>query len=172
MAGQGRDPAERGGLEDCPWCGAPGVGGQEGCNARFQEVVGREFTRPELFRVHRITVDAYSLQHPERYMKSAKSAVAHLVGMCWTLEGDGDPLVSVAVSRFLDGAPRVQRPHPIPAPGHRGEATILRVHAAPSSDAHLAAVMDWAQSAWRSWAEHHAQARQWMEQARMGRRPA
>ncbi|MCJ7629550.1 MAG: DUF5946 family protein, partial [Longimicrobiales bacterium] len=45
----------------CPHCGAANVGGEEGCNRLFQEVVGREFSRPELFQVHRLTVDAYSL---------------------------------------------------------------------------------------------------------------
>ena len=96
-------------LQECPHCGARAVGGEEGCNKLFQEVVGREFSQPELFRVHRLTVDAYSLQHPDQYMKSAKSAVAHLTGMCWTMEGEDDPSVSVALSRFLDGNPVFER---------------------------------------------------------------
>jgi hypothetical protein len=49
----------------CPHCGAKEVGGEDGCNELFQEVVGREFSRPELFQVYRLTVDAYSLQHPD-----------------------------------------------------------------------------------------------------------
>jgi hypothetical protein len=77
------------GLSPCPHGGARNVGGEGGCNDLFQEVVGREFSRPELFQVHRLTVDAYALQHPDRYMKSAKSAVAHLTGMCWAMEGVG-----------------------------------------------------------------------------------
>jgi hypothetical protein len=137
----------------------------EGCNALFQEVVGREFSRPELFRVHRLTVDAYSLQHPGRYMKSAKSAVAHLTGMCWAMEGQDDPSVSVALSRFLDGNPTFTRPEPSPQPGRRGALTILDLHSAPDSVAHIRLVKEWARSAWESWAEHHDKAREWMKKA-------
>ena len=100
---------------NCPHCGAEGVGGEEGCNEIFQEVIGREISRPELFKIHRLTVDSYSLQHPDQYMKSAKSAVAHLVGMCWAMEERDDPSVSMAISRFLDGTPDVRRPEPVPA---------------------------------------------------------
>ncbi len=123
--GWGREMTREAYPVDCPQCGAKGVGGEEGCEALFQEVVGREFNRPELFQVHRLTVDAYSLQHPDRYMKSAKSAVAHLTGMCWAMEGDDDPAVSLALSRYLDGAPTLARPEPMPPPGRRGDLTIV-----------------------------------------------
>ena len=138
----------------------------EGCNALFQDVVGREFSRPELFQVHRLTVDAYSLQHPDRYMESAKSAVAHLTGMCWAMEGEDDPSVSVALSRFLDGNPIFSRPEPSPQPGRRGTLTILDIHSAPESVAQIQLVREWALSAWESWAEHHDKAREWMKMAK------
>ena len=150
----------------CRQCGTPSVAGEDGCKLLFQEVVGREFSRPELFHIHRVTVDAYSLQHPDRYMKSAKSAVAHLAGMCWTLEESGDPSVSQALSRFLDGTPRFERPHPIPPAGARGELTILDIHSAPDSGAHVRLVKRWAASAWEAWAEHHPKAREWVKAAR------
>jgi len=154
------------GAGSCPHCGAQDVGGEEGCNRLFQEVVGREFERPELFRVHRMTVDAYSLQHPDRYMKSAKSAVAHLVGMCWAMEGEDDPAVSVTLSRFLDGTPEFRRPEPVPLPGERGGVTVAVVHAAASSADHILRVREWAASAWQAWSEHHGLAREWMKEAR------
>jgi hypothetical protein len=152
--------------QDCPHCGARAVGGEEGCNRLFQEVVGREFSQAELFRVHRLTVDAYSLQHPDRYMKSAKSAVAHLTGMCWAMEGDDDPSVSIALSRFLDGNPEFTRPEPPPAPGMRGEMTVLDVHSATDSPAHVERVRAWAAQAWESWSYHHEQARRWVAEAK------
>lgn len=155
----------------CPHCGALGVDGEEGCNTLFQEVVGREFSRPELFQVHRMTVDAYSLQHPERYMKSAKSAVAHLAGMAWSLEGDGDPGASVALSRFLDGTPELVRPEPDPPPGQRGHLTVRYVADATDSADHLNRVRAWSREAWAPWGHHHDQARRWVEQARQGGLP-
>ena len=152
--------------EACLQCGARGVGGEEGCEALFQEVVGREFSRPELFQVHRLTVDAYSLQHPDRYMKSAKSAVAHLTGMCWAMEGDDDPSVSLALSRYLDGTPRLSRPEPVPRPGDRGDLTIVDVHLAPSSAEHLRRVREWARLTWDAWSHHHERARSWVRDAK------
>ncbi len=154
----GRSPAS------CPECGAEGVGGAEGCNAIFQEVVGREFSQPELFQVHRLTVDAYSLQHPAQYMKSAKSAVAHLVGMCWAMEGSDGPHVAMAMNRFLDGTPKFERPEP-PPPLFRGDTNITYIHSAPDSVAHISRVRRWARGAWEAWHEHHDQARRWVIEA-------
>jgi hypothetical protein len=148
----------------CPECGAKGVGGAEGCNAVFQEVVGREFSQPELYQVHRLTVDAYSLQHPAQYMKSAKSAVAHLIGMCWAMEGSDGPHVAQAMNRFLDGNPKFERPEP-PPPLSRGETDITYVHSAPDSAAHVNRVRKWARGAWEAWGQHHEQARRWVREA-------
>ena len=155
-----------GGTDSCPECGAQGVGGAEGCNVLFQEVVGREFSQPELFQVHRMTVDAYSLQHPAQYMKSAKSAVAHLIGMCWALEGEEGPHIAMAMSRFLDGTPQFDRPDP-PPPLSRGRRDITYIHSAPDSAAHIERVKEWAQGTWVAWSQHHEQARDWVRQAQV-----
>jgi hypothetical protein len=152
-------------LASCPECGAEGVGGAEGCNALFQEVVGREFSRPELFQVHRLTVDTYSLQHPAQYMKSAKSAVAHLLGMCWAMEATDGPHVARAMSRFLDGVKQLERPDP-PPPLSRGPRHITYVHSAPDSMAHIERVREWARGVWEAWNVHHGKAREWMHEAR------
>ena|SRR5262244_2043292 len=67
--------------EKCPDCGAP-VGGREECQKLFDEVIAREFSSPAYFGVHRITVDCYALQPPDRYCASFKSFAAHLSGLC------------------------------------------------------------------------------------------
>jgi hypothetical protein len=155
----------------CPECGAEGASDAVACNELFQEVVAREFSRPELFQVHRLTVDTYSLQHPSQYMKSAKSAAAHLIGMCWAMEGTDDPTVAVAISRFLDGTPELRRPEPDPPPGERGNITIRHILDAPDSVEHIRRVKAWARTAWEAWEEHHGQARIWVNAARSGRKP-
>ncbi len=161
------DGPERG---DCPECLAPGTRGREGCDALFRELIGRELSRPELFRVHSLTVDAYSLQHPDRYMRSVKSAAAHLTSMCWSLDEGPGPDVSRGVSRWLDGDPSLTRLRP-PEPGRRGAITIRWVYDAPESADHVARVREWARSAWAAWAPHHDQTRAWTMEARMpGRR--
>ena len=74
------------GAAGCPSCGAPGAGGLDGCLALFGALGAREFSDADYFRMHRLTVDAYCLQHPEQYMVSTKSAAAHLAAMCWSME--------------------------------------------------------------------------------------
>jgi hypothetical protein len=64
-----------------------------------KEVIGLEFSRVELFGVHRPTVDAHSLQHPDQYMKSTKSgagaSASHAQAGAWVSalvgEQPGDP---------------------------------------------------------------------------------
>ncbi len=49
-------------------------------------------------RYHRIVVDVYALQHPERYGRSAKSFAAHLTGLCAWIENEAE-VQSVNVRR-------------------------------------------------------------------------
>lgn len=148
---------------DCPRCGAPGVGGIDGCEEIFQEVIAREFSDPGIFQVHRLTVDCYSLQHPERYMRSGKSFAAHLTGMLQALELGGGPEISRLTSRWLDGVRELPRPDP-PPPGARGEITVLYVYHAEDSREHIERVRRWAESVWTAWGAHHALARRWVEE--------
>lgn len=145
----------------CPECGAAGVDDAAECEALFQDVIGREFGQPELFGVHRLTVDAYSLQHPDQYMRSTKSAAAHLAGMCWSLEHGGGSSVSRALSAWLDGAVELPRVAP-PAPWQRGEVTIRHVHDAGGAPPHKERVREWAESVWAAWESGHEQARAWV----------
>lgn len=70
----------------------------------FEEFGARSFADPPYWRVHRMMVDAYCLQHPERYCVSAKSLAAHLTGLCCAFEHGGHPSVNAAVQRWLNGA--------------------------------------------------------------------
>jgi hypothetical protein len=153
----------------CGECGAVGVADPGECERLFQEVVGWEFGQPELYGVHRLTVDAYSLQHPDRYMRSAKSAAAHLAGMCWSLERAGGPAVSRALSAWLGGSVELPRVTP-PAPGQRGDLTIRHVHDAGGASEHSRRVREWADSVWEAWEIGHEQARAWVRALTAGDR--
>jgi len=145
----------------CPECGALGVDDTGSCDALFKEVVGWEFSQPELFGVHRLTVDAYCLQHPAQYMKSSKSAAAHLAGMCWSLEYGGGASVSRSLSRWLDGPADLPRVAP-PPPHARGSLTVRDVHDLGGAPDHVSRVKEWAQDVWSDWAVGHEQARDWV----------
>ena len=49
----------------CEDCGAAAEQGKAGCLKLFEEILAREFSDYRYGRIHRLTVDAYSLQHPE-----------------------------------------------------------------------------------------------------------
>ena len=61
-------------VETCPGCGAafPAsdgpthdyIGASAGCWAVYGDVLAREYSDHRFFRVHQLSVDAYSAQHP------------------------------------------------------------------------------------------------------------
>ena len=153
------DPNTENKSEDvCPACGLAVPGGRTGCEELFHEVIAREFGDYRFFRVHRLTVDAYSLQHPEQYMRSSKSFAAHLTGMCAALEYDDARAINRAVQQWLSANPAVRKPPHLP--DQRGDLTVAHVHAAATPEEHAARVRQWARSVWAAWSDHHALARQ------------
>jgi hypothetical protein len=155
--------------EPCSGCGLVVGAGTTGCQAILDELLARDFSDVAYFLVHRLMVDTYALQHPDRYCVSAKSLAAHLTGLCWILEHGGSPAVgSESLRRWLDGAPRIERPEP---PSFRGGLTIADVREARDPENHAArAVQDWARSTWDAYASLHALAGHWVEQALSGQR--
>lgn len=150
-------PSENNASDVCEDCGAAGAGGRAGCLKLFEEVIAREFSDYRYGRVHRLTVDAYSLQHPDKYMRSGKSFAAHLTGMYAALE-HGDALtLNQAVQSWLSTNPRIDKPSHLPE--RRGDLTITYVHSATDADEHVNRVKEWAQNVWAAWAGHHDLAR-------------
>lgn len=152
------DDAQNRANDVCDACGATVPGGRSGCEELFHEVIAREFGDYRYFRVHRLTVDAYSLQHPGQYMRSGKSVAAHLTGLCAALEHEDGRTMNRAVQQWLSGNPAIDKPAHLPA--QRGDLTIDHVHAAATPEEHAARVREWARSVWEAWSDHHTLARQ------------
>jgi hypothetical protein len=114
--------------------------------------------------MHRLTVDAYSLQHPAEYMRSAKSYAAHLTGIYAALERSDAADTNRAVQQWLNGAKAFSRPGN-PPPRHRGALTVAHAHEAADSGEHARRVREWALSVWEAWHAYHHLARRWVEQA-------
>ena len=64
--------------EVCASCGVLVDAGTEGCQRLFESIGPREYEDMRFGRYHRILVDVYAIQHPDRYGRSAKSFAAHL----------------------------------------------------------------------------------------------
>ncbi|MDQ3880293.1 MAG: DUF5946 family protein [Chloroflexota bacterium] len=147
---------------DCEACGLASGSGRAGCEATFNEVVAREFADFRYGRLHRTTVDAYALQHPDRYCASGKSFAAHLTGLCCAVEYGNQPSVHARVRRWLDGPRAIQTP---PLPGWRGSVTIGSVAAMTEPTDHLRAVEAWARDVWDACGPIQPLAREWIRAA-------
>jgi hypothetical protein len=159
LAGRGQAVTE----ERCRGCGRRVEGGTEGCQSRYEALLARDYEDPAFFAVHRMFVDTYSLQHPERYCRSAKSLAAHLVGLGQILEeGISAATGAPALRDWLDGRRELAKP---PLPEARGAITLGDVEAIEEPGPWREAVRAWAASTWQAYAELHPLARRWAAEA-------
>ena len=140
-------------VEVCEDCGAVVADGKVGCLKLFEEVIAKEFGDYRYGKIHRLTVDAYSLQHPDVYMRSGKSFAAHLTGIFAALEADDALAVNQAVRTWLSTNPKIEKPARLPE--QRGNLTISFIHSAACADEHTERVREWAREVWNAWSEHH-----------------
>ena len=151
-------------LEPCPGCGGlyaatdgPAhayIGASTGCWARYGELLALEYSDPQLMRWHRLTVDAYTAQHPGTPgRRSAQSVHVHLAGLYLVLERHLDPrVVARAMQALADG-----RPHAwLEPPPLATSSGLDQVLAAAGTGAYPAAVRAWAEAVWNAWAPHQA----------------
>ena len=160
--------------QPCPGCGAvfPRCDGpvheymesSPGCWRAYGEVLAREYGNPGLFATHRLSVDAYAVQHPGGDSRQAIQSVGvHLARLYLFLER------GLKAEDANDAMLRVGRKKAsmvkLPRPASLGDVTVADVLAAQTDEAHAAAVTSWARSAWHAWASHHDTIRRWAEAA-------
>ena len=152
--------------DNCPECGAPVAGGRAGCQALWDEMSARAYTSPDYAVTRDLAFDAYCMQHPERYCRSAKSYAAHLTRLCCGLEYGGDPGVYSAIQKWLNGAVDIVKPE---SPGSRGAMTVADLRAARTGQEHTRLVRDWTTSVWKAYAAQQDIARSWIKAALGGK---
>lgn len=156
----------------CPGCGAAFavmdgpihryMTSSPGCWAAFGEVLAREYADPALADIHRLSVDAYAVQHPGSPSRQTIQSVAlHLCRLILLLER-GLPAAR-ANAAMLELGRHKQRFTWLEPPPDRGAMTVADVHAARGADAHAAAVQRWARSALAAWAPQRATLDAWLE---------
>jgi hypothetical protein len=147
----------------CEDCGAVVAEGRAGCLKIFEEIIAREFSDYRFGKIHRLTVDVYSLQHPDKYMRSGKSFAAHLTGMCTALEHENAPVLNQMVQKWLSTNPNITKP--VQLPEQRGSLNIAYIYSASDAGEHIKRVREWAQVVWGAWSEHHDLARRLIGEA-------
>ena len=148
--------------DQCPDCGALVVGGRAGCQAQFDALDAQAFTDSRYAAVRDLAFDAYCIQHPDRYCRSAKSYAAHLTRLCCGIEYNGDPAVYAAIQKWLNGNRTLTKPKVL---NERGRMTVIDVRAARDAEEHKRLVHEWAESVWQAYSMQHAIAHAWIRAA-------
>lgn len=159
-------------LEVCPSCRGrfasaegplhPYMHSSPGCWAAFGQVLAREYSNPALSQVHRLSVDAYAVQHPGDHSRQAIQSVGlHLVRLCLLIERGLPP--ARANDAMLRAARHKEQFTWLERPENFGSITVADVVTATAPESHAAAVRAWANEAWRAWAPHHLTARCWAD---------
>jgi hypothetical protein len=131
------------------------------CWAAFGVVLAREYSDPAYFQAHRLSVDAYAVQHPGKPSpQTIQSVAVHLVRLCLLLER-GLPMQR-ANDAMLKASEREDLYVWLAPPASLGAVTVADVWQATDVETHMAAVRRWAESAWQAWACHHRTIREWL----------
>jgi CTP:molybdopterin cytidylyltransferase MocA len=161
--------------EACPGCGAryaphptdlthDYIGASPACWATFGELLAREFGDIAYGRLHRHSVDVYTVQHPgEDDRRQRQSVAIHLIGLChWLEHGLDAQRVIAATQAMLQGG----RPDwPWLTPPIEYELTVGDVLVAGTGAEHERLVRRWAELTWEAWHPHHDVVRRWAADA-------
>lgn len=158
----------------CPGCGLvldandgpthPYLGASAACWALYGELLAREFGPLDYPPEHRLTMDAYAVQHPgvpER--RSVQSVAVHLMSLCLVLERGLAPERATPVLGRLPKKDLDLRWLEPPRPN--GTLTLRTPLEAAAGEEHARAVEAWARDVWEAWSAHHDTARGWLDAA-------
>jgi hypothetical protein len=134
-----------------------------GCWAMYGELLARLLSDPQDARHRQRCVDAYAVQHPGSPSPQAIQSVAgHLISLYAQLELG---LATDAAGALLQRITRRKgQYHWLTPPSFENVRTLGYVMARPNELAE--ATREWAGAAWRAWAPHHAQIREWYGRVR------
>jgi hypothetical protein len=134
-----------------------------GCWHLYGLVLAREYADPAFGVLHRLTVDAYAVQHPGHPSpQSIQSVSVHLLSLCLVLERN---LAAAYATRVMAEATRAKdRFVWLTPPESLGEVTVAAVAGAAAAHEHAERVRAWARSAWAAWSPHHPTVRSWVPQ--------
>jgi len=132
-----------------------------GCWAAFGEVLVREYSDPNYYPVHRLTVDAYAVQHPgTQSRQNINSVGAHLIRLCLFIEKG--LLEEHANDAMLKATRNKQIFQWLEPPTSLGSLTVADILKTKTAVEHTKAVREWANEAWDAWSPYHDTIRMWI----------
>lgn len=133
-----------------------------GCWQAYGELLAREYQDPRYMHVHRLTVDAYAVQHPGVDTPQARNSVGIHLSRLFLLFERGWPIERANGAMLIITAKKQAYPWLTP-PANPGLLTVRHPLAAATPEQHADRVEQWARSVWTAWAEHHPTVRTWCE---------
>jgi hypothetical protein len=136
--------------------------GSPGCWAIYTEILARQYQGFDDATSHKLSVDAYAVQHPgRRTPQTVQSVNVHLISLSLFLERGYDSarsnqMMDQAIRRFKGQFSWLE------PPASRGALTVLDVVWAGDAEDHQPRVRRWAESAWEAWSPHHAAIHAWV----------
>lgn len=148
----------------CPGCGAllaevngpihAYMDGSPACFMLFNQILAFEYSDRVLLPTHRLTVDTYAVQHPgkARTRQQIQSVGLHLARLGLQL---ASPMPPKETNDVMIGLGKHKRTLDyIEGPSHF-ELTIADVAEFAGTSRHSEKVIEWANSAWEAWSDHH-----------------
>jgi hypothetical protein len=158
----------------CPGCGVvlpeydgpthPYIAANAACWALYGELLAYEYGELGYPECHRLTVDAYAVQHlVHRERRAIESLGTHLSGLYLVLErGMDGPQATAFKNRVAAAKPGFKWLNP---PSRASALNVRDVLDMRREMGHSDAVVAWAHSVWEAWELHHSTVRDWVESA-------
>ncbi len=129
------------------------------CWRAFGAVLAAEYSAPALMPVHRLSVDAYAVQHPGGASRQAIQSVGlHLARLLVQIESPRPPKETNDVMRlFASRKASLERL----TPPEKFSITVADVAPFAGGPEHEGKVRDWARAAWNDWRGAHDYIRRW-----------
>jgi hypothetical protein len=129
------------------------------CRAFYKELLARERSDLRRMRVHSLTIDTWTVQHPgQPSAESVRAVGVHLVSLYsqWVLG------LSYRAAKLIrrEAAETIDFRW-LPPPEPPGELTVEHALGAQTPEQHIERVRQWAGSTWRAWHPHHDQVMSW-----------
>lgn len=125
-----------------------------GCWKLFGEILEKEYSDTEYWKNHRITVDAFAVQH---YGKPSSQAIhsvnLHLASMYLIYEKGFDlKLADKGLTTLANYKSELFWLNP---PENVGNITVADIIKAQTAMEHCKLVYEWGNSVWKAWTNHH-----------------
>jgi len=143
------------------------LGASAGCWAVYGQVLAKEFEfakdvvdEDHYQAMRRLTVDAYSVQHPGVPSRQTRQSTAvHLISLYSVLERAYSAEKALRVMRRA--VSHSERFFWLEPPTFMGATTVVDVSRANNPLEYEKLVQEWARASWEAWSQHHEQVRRW-----------